>query len=81
MNFLERQKNTKWEKLKPIRRHMILMYIYRIKTDLENIEDYIETYRFREYGASLDDVPIIIKSKTPEEIRATAYSIIGVVLP
>lgn len=81
MNFLERQKSVKWEKLSATQKHMILMYDYRIRTDLENIEDYIETFRFREYGISLDEIPLVIRTKTPEEIRSIAYSVIGAQLP
>lgn len=70
-------KNIKWNKLTTTQKHMVLMYMYRTETDLEHIEDYIETYYFRKIKLQLSDVPENILNMTPDQKRRLAYAVIG----
>lgn len=74
-------KDFGWRKFSSHQKHMILMYLYRVETDLEHIEEYLETYRFREYKINVSDLPDRILKLSPEKIRAMAYAEIGAKLP
>jgi len=43
-------KKMKWNQLSAFQKHMILMYLYRVETDCENIGLYLETSRFKSIG-------------------------------
>jgi hypothetical protein len=81
MSLDEKLKKVKWEKRSSNDKHMILMYLYRLETDLPYIELYIETYRCREMRFNKDELPTIIKNMDPEKLRAAAYAAIGAKLP
>lgn len=66
-----------WKELKPSKKHFVLMYIYRLHTDIEHITDYLETYEFMKLGITLDDLPEFIAGLTPRELRIEAYDVIG----
>lgn len=60
---------------------MVLMYLYRTRTDLENIECYIETFNFRRYGMKISDIPEDIQESSNDKIRALAYAEVGAAVP
>lgn len=79
-DFLEEKERLKiryWKELSPSKKHFALMYVYRLKTDFENINDYVETYRFIKSGLSVDDLPEYISRLSPIELRKEAYEEIG----
>lgn len=69
--------NKIWKRMTPFQKHMALMYLYRIKTDLENIKDYVETYRFMEMKITPADLPDFVQRMSPLELRREAYDVIG----
>lgn len=70
-----------WRKMSTTNQHMTLMYIYRTETDLNNIEQYLETFRFRQMNLQISDLPERIRNMTPEMLYANAYAVIGKEIP
>lgn len=77
MKSEEVRRNKVWKSLSPSMKHYALMYVLRLKTDSNNIKDYIETHRFIKSGLSVDDLPNYIPLLSPEELRQEAYEVIG----
>lgn len=71
----------KWKKLNSSQKHMALMYLYRTRTDLEDIELYIATFRFRKLKLTLSDIPQKILEMSDDLIRKMAYAETGAKLP
>jgi hypothetical protein len=71
------RRNKIWKALSARMRHMALMYIYRLHTDLENITSYVETYHFINSGLTLDDLPEFVTRSRPHQLREEAYEVIG----
>lgn len=74
-------KRFEWSRLSNTNQHMVLMYLYRTLTDMDNIELYLETQRVREMKFNLQDLPTHILNSKPSELRAMAYAVIKVPLP
>lgn len=72
---------NKWRRMSTHSQFMILMYLYRVETDLKDIEMYLETYRFRELKIQISDLPERIRNMTPEMLYANAYAVIGKEIP
>jgi hypothetical protein len=70
-----------WRKMSTTNQHMLLMYLYRAETDLENIEQYLETFRFRQMNMQISDLPERIRNMTPGMLYANAYAVIGKEMP
>ena len=96
MSILERLKNAQernprpikrddlensWRKMSTTSQHMILMYMYRTETDIDNLEQYLETFRFRSMNIQISDLPERIRNMTPEMLYANAYAVIGKEMP
>jgi len=77
----ETSKVFKWNRFSATQKHMVLMYLYRVETDLDHIESYIETYRFRELGINISDLPDLITKKKSNDKKSLAYAIIGKTVP
>lgn len=81
--FLERQERREqiqirnWKALDSHWKHMVLMYFYRLKTDPDNLNCYIETAKFLSLGVSPDAFPDYMARMTPKELKAEAYEVIG----
>lgn len=75
--MLDKVKRLNWNKLTSSDQHMILMYLYRMETDLEHIKDYIETYNFHRMKISLSDIPENILNLSIMDKRKMAYAVIG----
>lgn len=70
-----------WKKMSPTQKHMALMYAYRLRTDIEHIGDYLETFRFHQMGITFDDLPTFIATSSLEDLYRDAYEVIGVKIP
>lgn len=82
MNKDEKDRFLKWERLSPTEQHMILMYLYRTETtSVEDLENYIETGRFRQYGIKRADLPQWYQSLHHEKLKEVAYAVIGKTVP
>ncbi len=78
----EKDKFLKWERLTVTQQHMILMYFYRVETEpVEELENYIETSKFRQYGIKRSDLPSWHQNLHAEKLREVAYSVINTPLP
>ena len=78
MRGTERDKYLLWERLSTTQKHMILMYLYRVETEpMEELENYIETLRFKQYGIKREDLPLAINSLRGFALKKAAYEIIG----
>lgn len=78
----EKQAFLRWERLSKCQQYMILMYFYRVETEpVEELENYIETYRFRQYGIKREELPAWHQTLHHEKLKAVAYSIIGKEVP
>ena len=75
--ILERVKNLNWNKLTSTQKHMVLMYLYRLDTDFENIDDYIETDYFIKMKLDHSDIPQNILNLNTDQKRKMAYAVIG----
>lgn len=78
--FKERQemrRNRIWKAMSASQKHYALMYLYRLKTDLEHIGEYIETKRFMELQLPIIDLPTFVHRMNPAELRKEAYDVIG----
>lgn len=75
----EKLKFLKWEALGNTEKHMILMYLYRVETEPpEELNKFIETYRFKSYGIKREDLPSWYLNLHPEKLKAVAYEVIGI---
>lgn len=70
-----------WKKLTPSQKHMTLMYMYRLETDSERINDYLETRRFMEMGICFDDLPTYLCRLSTIELYREAYEVLGLRAP
>lgn len=80
VDFLEKQEAKRiqtWKSFNGTFKHYSLMYVYRLKTDSENILDYVETFKFLMSPYSIDDLPDFITRMSPSELRYEAYEVIG----
>lgn len=78
MNGLELYKYKIWEDYSTTKKHMILMYLYRVETEaMIDLESFIETHRFRQYAIKRSELPDGILSLSAIELRKMAYAVIG----
>jgi len=70
-------KKMKWNQLSSFQKHMILMYLYRVETDCENIGLYLEASRFKSIGYPTDQIPESILNASALEKRSMAYAVIS----
>jgi hypothetical protein len=74
----ERERFISWEKLSNTKKHMILMYFYRVETEpMENLRFYIETLEFNKYGITREELPLAVQSLRGFALKRSAYEAIG----
>ncbi len=66
-----------WNAMSPFQKHVCYMYSYRLRTDIENINLYLETQSFMDMQITHDDLPNFVSRMTPEELYKEAYSVLG----
>lgn len=78
MRGSERTKYALWEILSNTQKHMILMYFYRVETEpMEELENYVEVHRFRQYGIKREDLPLAVTAIKGEALKRKAHEAIG----
>ena len=60
-----------WNYLNGHQKHMILMYVYRLKVE-EDFTGFIEVYRFQQWKLTLDHVPNFILKMNPDKLKKEA---------
>jgi hypothetical protein len=71
----------RWKRFSPSEKHMTLMYMYRLETDIEHINNYLETHRFLAMNVCFDDLPTYLCRLPTTELYREAYEVLGLEAP
>lgn len=75
-------KNRNWKMLSPSQKHYTLMYFYRLATDPDDINLYIETYNFLKMAIDpYKNLPAFVTDSTPIQLLEEAYSVLNQPVP
>lgn len=74
----EREKNLKWEELRPVQKMNILLYLYKFETQCAaELDQSNEAHYFKSYGVSRDQLPLSIAALRGVALKNAAYTAVG----